>query len=62
MSAAILSEMTWRGKALADCDRDELLACIAYLAKIHAEHFSADSIRAAALGRVEMLKRGEVTG
>ena len=50
---------TWRGKRIEDeCSREELLACIEYLAGKWAEY--QQDFRAVALGKVEMMKRGEV--
>jgi hypothetical protein len=50
---------TWRGRPLADMSKDELITVIEELVVQLKAHNSAGAVRASALGRVEMMKRGE---
>lgn len=52
--------VTLYGKTLADMDRDELLGVIDFLSARYLESVTPEKIHERALGRVEMLKRGEV--
>jgi hypothetical protein len=49
----------WRGRPITELSRDELIEVIDYLAHLHAEKTTPSAIQAMALGRVEMLRRGE---
>jgi hypothetical protein len=46
-------------KAIEDCSREELLIIVRYLVREYEKQLRPESIRANALGRVEMMKRGE---
>lgn len=47
------------GKLLTECTKEELIQCIKTIGYVWAERYSHEGIRANALGKVEMLKRGE---
>jgi hypothetical protein len=51
----------WKGKTLEECSREELYECIEKLGRVCKDHYSPLSMRARALGKVEMIKRGEGT-
>jgi len=48
---------TYLGKMLSECSREELYRCIEWLGNIQREHFA--NARATALGRLELIRRGE---
>lgn len=49
----------WRGVPLSECSREELLECINFLTERHKDFTTPQAMRANALGRVEMMRRGE---
>ena len=59
-SSIPISEVMWKSKKLGEHTREELLEVIYHLLAENHELKSPENIRARSLGRVEMLKRGEV--
>lgn len=51
--------MMFYGEPVDEMDRAKLLKVIAWLAERYTETQTPDAIRAQALGKVEMLRRGE---
>jgi len=50
---------TWYGRRAEDLSREELMLIIKHLSELNDRYMTPAAIRANALGRVEMMKRGE---
>lgn len=55
-----IEDAMWKTKRIGGMDRAELLEVVAYLIARYDEMMTPEVIRARSLGRVEMLRRGEV--
>ena len=55
-----IGDVQWKGAKLRDLTHGQLLLVIAHLLAENDELKSPEAIRARSLGRVEMLKKGEV--